>query len=262
MGVHLKVLFFGQLRDITGQRETALDLPVGATVESLFQHFAAAHPALSSMGRSIVIARNQQFVSGDTILAENDEIAFLPPVSGGADTWVHELATEQGDFYGITREPIDVEALKRHLLAGSDGAIVAFEGVVRNNTKGRPTLYLDYEGYEPMALKTMAAIGEELRSEFAVGRVALVHRLGRMQIGEASVAVVATAPHRGPAFEAALQGINRLKKRVPIWKKEYFVDGEQIAGPPIVRDGPKVGRNDPCPCGSGKKFKKCCGKAA
>ena len=225
LGVHLKVLFFGQLRDITGQRETVLELPAGATVESLFQHFAGAHPQLGSMGRSVVVARNQQFVSGDTALADNDEIAFLPPVSGGAG-WIHQLDTDQGDFYGITRDPIDVDALKRQLLAGTDGAIVAFEGVVRNNTKGRPTLYLDYEGYEPMALKTMAAIGEELRREFAIGRVALVHRLGRMQIGEASVAVLATAPHRGPAFEAALQGINRLKKRVPIWKKEYFADGE------------------------------------
>ena len=101
-----------------------------------------------------------------------------------------------------------------------------FEGVVRNNTKGRPTEFLDYECYEPMAVKTMAEIGRELAATHAISRIAMVHRLGRMQVGETSVAVMVTAPHRKPAFEAALEGINRLKRTVPIWKKEHFTDGE------------------------------------
>ena len=112
------------------------------------------------------------------------------------------------------------------LLNGAEGAVVNFEGTVRNNTKGRPTLCLDYECYESMALKLMAQIGRELSATYEIGRVALVHRLGRLMIGETSVAVIVTAPHRRPAFEAALEGINRLKKVVPIWKKEHFVDGE------------------------------------
>jgi molybdopterin synthase catalytic subunit len=112
------------------------------------------------------------------------------------------------------------------LLQGLDGAIVNFEGVVRNNTKGRSTEYLDYECYEPMAIKTLAEIGRELAAAHAVSRIAMVHRLGRMQVGETSVAVIVTAPHRKAAFEAALDGINRLKRTVPIWKKEHFTDGE------------------------------------
>jgi molybdopterin synthase catalytic subunit len=111
-------------------------------------------------------------------------------------------------------------------LQGCDGAVVVFEGVVRNNTKGRKTSYLDYECYEAMAIEEMARIGREIAASYPISRIALVHRLGRMEINEASVVVIATAPHRKPAFDAALEGINRLKRTVPIWKKEYFADGE------------------------------------
>jgi molybdopterin synthase catalytic subunit len=104
--------------------------------------------------------------------------------------------------------------------------VITFEGTVRNNTKGRRTLYLDYECYEPMAIKTLAEIGREIGGSHAIGRIAMVHRLGRMEIGETSVVVIVTAPHRQAAFDAALEGINRLKRLVPIWKKEHFVDGE------------------------------------
>ena len=111
-------------------------------------------------------------------------------------------------------------------MQGEDGAVITFEGVVRNNTKGRRTLYLDYECYEPMAIKTLDGIGRSIAESYAIDRIAMVHRLGRMQIGETSVAVIVTAAHRKAAFDAALEGINRLKRLVPIWKKEYFVDGE------------------------------------
>ena len=131
-----------------------------------------------------------------------------------------------GHFFALTREPIEPADVRRRLLRGEDGALVHFEGVVRNNTKGRATRYLDYECYEPMAIKVMEQIGVEIAAAHAIGRIAMVHRLGRMEIGETSVVVVVTAPHRRPAFEAALEGINRLKKLVPIWKKEHFVDGE------------------------------------
>ena len=112
------------------------------------------------------------------------------------------------------------------MLTGAEGAVVTFEGTVRNHTKGRATSCLDYECYESMAIKMMAQIGCEIAHAFQVGRVGMIHRLGRIEIGEASVVVVAAAPHRRAAFEASLEGINRLKKSVPIWKKEHFVDGE------------------------------------
>jgi molybdopterin synthase catalytic subunit len=134
--------------------------------------------------------------------------------------------TPAGHFFALTREPIDTRALAARLLRGEDGAAVHFEGVVRNNTKGRPTLFLDYDCYEPLAIRTMEEIGLDIAARHAIGRIGMVHRLGRMEIGEASVVIVVTAPHRKPAFDAALEGINRLKKLVPIWKKEYFEDGE------------------------------------
>jgi len=104
--------------------------------------------------------------------------------------------------------------------------VIVFEGVVRNNSKGRTTLFLDYECYEAMAIRKIAEIGREIAASMPIGRIAMVHRLGRMEIGEASVSIVVSAPHRKPAFDAALEGINRLKKLVPIWKKEHFADGE------------------------------------
>lgn len=225
--VRVQVLFFGLLRDITGQSQTSLELPADATVGQVFDHFAARFPALVDLKRSVMLARNQEFAPAATPLADGDEIALLPPVSGGSGPWIHQISTEpKGNFYGLTRQPLDVASLARQLLQPHDGAFVNFEGVVRDNTKGRSTRYLDYECYESMAIKLMAQIGDEITAAHPISRIALVHRLGRMEIGETSVAVVAFSPHRKPAFEAALEGINKLKKLVPIWKKEHFADGE------------------------------------
>jgi molybdopterin synthase catalytic subunit len=130
-----------------------------------------------------------------------------------------------GNQFSITREPIDSKHLASQLQRPEDGAVVVFEGIIRNNSKGRPTLYLEYECYEPMALKEMTRIGNEIAEKFTIGQIGVVHRLGRLQIGEASIAIVTTAPHRKAAFEAAFEAINRLKREVPIWKKEFFADG-------------------------------------
>ncbi|MEI9972481.1 MAG: molybdenum cofactor biosynthesis protein MoaE [Ignavibacteriota bacterium] len=151
-------------------------------------------------------------------------MAFLPPVSGGTESDAE--VRHDGHLFVLTRHAIDTDRVIAEVLTGAEGAVITFEGTVRNNTKGRPTRCLDYECYQSMALKTMFQIGLEIVGEFKLGRIAIVHRLGRLLIGETSVAIVVTAPHRGPAFEAARAAIDRLKKRVPIWKKEYFVDGE------------------------------------
>jgi molybdopterin converting factor subunit 1 len=225
--VLVKVLFFGQLRDITGRAEDALELNAGATAGTVFEHYASRFPPIAALSDSIVIARNHSFTARSAPVSEGDEIALLPPVSGGRAPYthyIHDPAT--GSFYALTRQPIDTREISTALLRGEDGAVVNFEGVVRNNTRGRKTRYLDYECYEDMAIKVIAELGRDIAGSHAIGRIAIVHRLGRMEIGETSVAVVVTAPHRKPAFEAALEGINRLKRTVPIWKKEYFEDGE------------------------------------
>ncbi len=224
--MRVQVLFFGVLREITKTSSEALELPAGATLGSVFERYAADFPELERRRKSIMFARNQEFGTPETLLKDGDEVAFLPPVSGGSGPWSHSITDEAGDFFALTREPIDTRELTGRVRQAIDGAVVVFEGVVRNNTNGRATLWLDYECYEPMAVKTMAAIGREIAISPAISRIAMVHRLGRIEVGEASVVVAVAAPHRKPAFEAALEGINRLKHLVPIWKKEHFADGE------------------------------------
>ncbi|MEZ5400771.1 MAG: molybdenum cofactor biosynthesis protein MoaE [Bryobacteraceae bacterium] len=224
--MRIRVLFFGMLKDIVGHASQELEARPGDRLQDLFDRVAITAPRLRDYEGSIVLARNHEFAGRDAEITEGDEVAFLPPVSGGAG-YLHEIVdSDTGNFFALTRSPIDTQAIIRRLQRPEDGAVVDFEGVVRNNTKGRPTRFLDYECYEAMAVKMMADIGRGIAAEHAIGRIALVHRLGRMEIGEASVAVVVTAPHRKPAFSAALEGINRLKRLVPIWKKEYFEDGE------------------------------------
>jgi len=220
----VKVLFFGMLKDIAGRAEDQLDLEDHATLGGVFEHYSSRYPGLRDMAGSILLARNQEFAGPATQLADGDEIAFLPPVSGGS---VPRLEiSENGHFFALTWHPIVTRKIADRLLRGEDGAVVTFEGVVRNNTKGRQTHFLDYECYEPMALKLMARIGSEIAASYPIDRIALVHRLGRMLIGETSVVVIVTAAHRQAAFAAALEGIDRLKRVVPIWKKERFADGE------------------------------------
>jgi molybdopterin synthase catalytic subunit len=169
---------------------------------------------------SLALSVNQEYSTADSVLRPGDEVALLPPVSGGAP----EPGTAQ-DEVRIVREPIAAQAVVERLKMPEDGAAVIFDGVVRNHTRGRRTLYLDYEAYEAMALKKMQGLAEQARSRFGVRRVAVVHRLGRLEIGETSVLIVVAAAHRGPAFEACRWIIDTLKQTVPIWKKEYFEDG-------------------------------------
>jgi len=148
----------------------------------------------------------------------------------------------ENDLFALVHSPIDVTAVVRDVRADQDGAIVTFDGFVRNESHGRPTLYLDYEAYEPMALSKMREIGLLAREEFAIHRIAIVHRLGRLQIGETSVFIAISAPHRAAAFEACQFAIDTLKRTVPIWKKEYFEDGAVWADgelPPAPPSAPK-----------------------
>jgi MoaE-MoaD fusion protein len=222
--MRVRVLFFGMVKDLVGRSSEEAEFPAGTDLRAVFDAYAVRYPRLRELAGSIVMARNQEFADISTSITEDDEVAFLPPVSGG--NGMDSELRQDGNLVALTRHAIDTRAVIARLLTGAEGAVITFEGTVRNNTKGRATRCLDYECYESMALKTMLNIGLEVAAQYEVGRVAMVHRLGRILIGETSVAVIVTAPHRGPAFEAARAAIDRLKKRVPIWKKEHFVDGE------------------------------------
>jgi MoaE-MoaD fusion protein len=241
--MRVRILFFGVLKDLMGRASEDGEFPSGADLRAVFDAVAGRCPALREMASSIVMARNQEFAEPSVKLEDGDEVALLPPVSGGSRDGLPDPLeiSENGNYYALTHRTIDTRWIIDRLLTGAEGAVVTFEGTARNQTKGRRVRCLDYECYEPMALKMMARIGAEVAGAHAVNRVAMVHRLGRLLIGQTSIAVVATAPHRGAAFEAALEALNRVKKTVPVWKKEYFVDGEVWVEGEWDRDVPAAG---------------------
>jgi molybdopterin synthase catalytic subunit len=214
------VLFFGVARDLTGFSQEQLEISEGESLDGLWRHYESRFPRLREVSRSLLAAVNEEVVELTLPLHEGDEVAFMPPVSGGAG----------GDFYRITHEVIPTEALAHQLKSSEDGAIVTFEGIVRDHSHGRKTMYLEYEAYEPMAVRKMQEIGHEIKRKYAIDRVGMIHRVGRLEIGETSVAIIVTAGHRKVAFEACHYAIDRLKQIVPIWKKEYFEDGAVWAG--------------------------------
>ncbi len=211
------VLFFGVLKDLVGRSSETVDLPEGTRVREVLLHYGRQAPRFEEMAPSLAISVNQEYSGADRVLHEGDEVGLLPPVSGGL--------SDGGGEVRLVRERIDAAAVVARLKRPADGAAVIFDGVVRDNTRGRRTLYLNYEAYEAMALKQMESLAAEARTRFWVRGASIVHRLGRLEIGETSVLIVVAAAHRGPAFEACRWIIDTLKKTVPIWKKEYFEDG-------------------------------------
>jgi molybdopterin converting factor subunit 1 len=223
--MQVRVLFFGMLKDLAGRSSDLLDLPERATVGDVFIHYEEITPRLGEIAAAIAISVNQEFAGPDSKLKEGDEIAFLPPVSGGLTEPASNMPVTGGRYSSIVRQEINTQAVVTKLKQPADGAAVVFEGVVRNHTRGRCTLYLDYEAYEAMALKQMDTLAGEALQQFPIRDVAIVHRLGRLEIGEASVLIVVASAHRAAAFDACRWLIDTLKLTVPIWKKEYFEDG-------------------------------------
>lgn len=214
----INVLLFGTLQDIYGVRREELTLPEGATVDSVAAHYRERAPRQTPLLAAIAFAVNSEFAALSTTLSDGDEVALLPPVSGGAvDTKAHEVK--------LVREAIAVAELQARIRRGSDGAVCVFEGIVRNQTRGRQTLYLDYEAYEEMAQRELERLVQQSVEQFGVREVIVYHRLGRIEISETSVFIAVASAHRAAAFDACRWLIDTLKKQVPIWKKEYFVDG-------------------------------------
>jgi molybdopterin synthase catalytic subunit len=227
----VRVLTFGVLKDWLDSADVSVELSAGSTVADLLQRLSAARP--TPVLRGIAVSVNAEFASVARQLKDGDEVGLLPPVSGGSSRAAEddsgEAAFPEPDKadrkIAITRDPIDRERIVAAARRDEDGALVIFDGVVRNHSRGRQTLFLEYEAYQEMALRQMDALVTEARSRFEVRHVSLVHRLGRIEIGESSVLIVVASAHRGPAFEACRYVIDTLKKTVPIWKREVFVDG-------------------------------------
>lgn len=216
---HVRVLAFGVLREVLGP-EVPLTLPQGATVADLLAQLAGDYPG-AALDR-IAVSVNSAYASLATPLNDGDEIGLLPPVSGGSAA---PAVAGSPVLTALTRQPIDAAGLASAARQDEDGAVVVFEGVVRNHTRGRRILHLDYEAYEGMAARQIAALAGEACARFGVRHVTLVHRLGRLEVGETSVVIAVASGHRGEAFDACRWLIDTLKKTVPVWKKETFEDG-------------------------------------
>jgi len=241
--ITVRVLFFGAARDAIGHEEIDLKLNSTSNAANSREQLLAAYPALRRFGNSLLLAVNQEYAQPDREIHDGDELAIFPPVSGGAQVGSADTqsdSTSPNDFFELTTALIDVGKVARRVLLPECGATVTLDGYAREWTRGRRTLYLIYEAYKPMALREMERLGREAHEKFGIAHIGIVHRTGRLEIGETSVAIAVSAPHRRAAFEACEWAIRELKRTVPIWKKEVFEDGEVWveSEPPAVAGGP------------------------
>jgi len=249
VAIHVRVRLFAIQRELAGAREVPIDLPDGATIEDAWSAVVERHPVLAAGRPSVRFARNGDYADPTTVLGDGDEIAFIPPVSGGAGD-----ADPRHRILELHDEPLadDLAAeLARRLATYEDGGVVTFVGRTRVTPgtpapgqeaeaarhAGRSVDELLYEAFEPMALRVLGGIADEIEERFGVRRLAIVHRMGVVPLGEASIVVVAVAPHRDAAFAAARHAIDETKARAPIWKAERFDDGQVWIGE-IARTGP------------------------
>ncbi len=220
--VVVKVRLFAGVREAAGVSAVDVELPAPATIDDAIEAASRGVPGEWRLPKTVLLTSNGEYASYETEVKCGDEVAIIPPVSGGSGLDTQEVT--------ITGDPLDPEPLTEFVMTDSDGAVVTFLGVTRDHNEGRRVLYLEYEAYRPMADQVIAEIIGEMKSRFEIGRVAVAHRTGRVDIGETSMVVAVGAAHRRPAFEAALHFIDRLKQVVPIWKKEYFEGGEVWIG--------------------------------
>jgi MoaE-MoaD fusion protein len=222
--VRVRVRLFARYREATGQERLDVDVPEGGTVESAWKAIIARHPDLARYRPYTLFAVGHDYVEPDHRLEPDDELCLFPPVSGGSQPL-------DQDIFAVVDRPLSPDEIAARVDDPGAGGVVIFSGVVRNQTDGRPVKFLEYEAHNPMAEAKMREIGVAIRARWSgVRRVAMLHRVGRLEIGEASVLIAVSAAHRGDAFEACRYAIDTLKRTVPVWKKEHFEDGEVWVG--------------------------------
>lgn len=223
----VSVRLFAGLHDLVGQREVELELADGATIADLRAELASAYPAVVPVMSTLVCAVDEEYVSNDHRLSPDDNVALIPPVSGGSG--------EAQDRFRVTEEPLDPRRLVDLVRRDESGALALFYGVVRNHSQGQRVLYLEYDAYPSMAVKKMRQVAEEIRSRWSITDMAISHRIGRLDIGETSLLVAVSAPHRREAFEACHHAVDRIKEIVPVWKKEVWESGQAwVEGHPVA----------------------------
>lgn len=233
--MRVRLLLFGVLKENFGVAAASIELPEGASVADLLEALTASGQI--PVPNSLAVSVNAEFARPSHVLRDADEVGLLPPVSGGAHSNIADAPGDRSGAVAFTRSPIPSAELIAKARQSEDGAIVVFDGVVRNQTRGRPVLHLDYEAYEEMALRQMRRLAQEAREQFAVRHVSIVHRLGKILVGESSILIVVASAHRAQAFDACRWLIDTIKTKVPVWKRETFIDGAVWAdGEPFPAD--------------------------
>jgi MoaE-MoaD fusion protein len=217
--VQVKLFFFAIVREMVGHSEISRELPAGTTVGRMFEQLAEEHPGLTRLRPSLLFMVNEEYAKPERLLHDGDEVALIPPVSGG------EVAR-----FRVVEHSINSENVVSLVENPSAGAIATFLGTVRDNARGRAVERLEYEAYAPAAEKMLRQIGDEIYQRWGIHEVAIVHRIGRLEIGEVSVAIAVASAHRVNGFDACRYAIDRIKEIVPIWKKEFYEDGESWIG--------------------------------
>ena len=216
--MRVRVLYFAVVRERLGRAEEMLELKDGADLRAAWAELERVHPELDGLRTVVKLAVNEEFAGNERVLAEGDVIAIIPPVAGGAGV------------FRVSDEALSLDEVVRAVTTEEHGGVVTFSGVVRRQSRGKRIVRLEYEAYRPMAERKMAEIGAQLAAEFPGVRVAIVHRVGKLAVGDVAVVIAASAPHRAAAFDACRAAIDRLKESVPIWKKEIAEDGEEWIG--------------------------------
>jgi molybdopterin converting factor subunit 1 len=217
--MHVRVLYFAVFRERLARDEDSLELPDTATVRDAIDALAARHAAIAQLRGRFRVAVDHELVGDDHALADGVELALIPPVAGGASS--HVLLTDR---------PLSLDRCIAAVRDDSIGGICTFLGLVRAQSRGHTIVRLEYEAYAAMATQIMQRLVREVEAEIPGARLAVEHRVGTLVVGDAAVAIVAAAPHRAEAFAACRAMIDRLKDQVPIWKKEFSVDGEEWIG--------------------------------
>lgn len=227
--MRVRVRLFAALRERAGSGSVEIDLPDGAVVSDVWPALG-----LGDEPAGLLFARNRAYADRGEALAEDDEIAVIPPVSGGADTGSGGAddvrGSEPRSRFRLSEEPLSLEAVVAEVRSEDAGAIATFVGTTRRRSRGREVLHLEYEAYEGMAEQVMADLAAQLRDRYELDEIAIHHRVGRVDIGETSVVIAVSAPHRAAALAACRDAIDELKVSVPLWKKEVYAGGEEWIG--------------------------------
>lgn len=232
--MQIKVLLFAALAERANNRELFIDIPESATVTMLLEQIGQDHPALAPLLSSCFVSVNQEYAPADHVISFGDEVAILPPVSGGED-----------ERFLITDQPLQADPLIKLVTNPHAGAVLTFVGTVREFTKGQRTVALSYEAYIPMAIEKMKQIAREIDERWPGAQVAMQHRIGHLEIEEIAVVIAVATPHRNESFEAGRYAIERLKQIVPIWKKERWEDGGEWKGHQQGPWNPLAGQHEP-----------------